>query len=333
MATPPTQLSLWDTIDLLRTDDRSGFLRIRVTYPWEVPFVAYLLSIAGTVTTAVILLRYRQPDPHSRLGDQQALMERADLFVASSILVCALTLSLLLLMWYEMQQLADALGYSSDLSLGPTLCLLATFSLVGYLCVMIANPEFRSRFRKIDLSTFVSFEGRIARPTFTFIMVLMLLPQILTFLLLMYFDDVFIFYSGLSGRLPSGPPQYIAILIIGYEGLLSIDWLEAIVSSLSTFIAFVLQLAVIWVWLAICIKRYHDLNKSGWWILLMLGLQAAIFAFSVYRNRVYDWAPIILEGPMPIVLVVVQAVLVVAVMWELMFKEGTRDANHYGRQS
>ena len=35
-------------------------------------------------------------------------------------------------------------------------------------------------------------------------------------------------------------------------------------------VTFVIGIALIWPWLAVSVKRWHDRNKSGWWMLLLL---------------------------------------------------------------
>ena len=295
------QLSIWGTIDHLRGEYRTGFGRFRVDYPWNVAFAAYLLSIAGTVATAVALLLYRQPDPYIRPGDQQALGNRLDVFLVSSILLCLITLSLLVFMWYETQQLAYRLGYYSDLSLGPTLCLLAAFSLIGYLCAMIANPTFRSRFGSINLATFVSFSGRITRPTFAIIMVPMMLTHVLSYLLLVYFDNLF-----------------------------TTDRVFTALSDIPSLVTLCWQIVTTWIWIAICVKRYHDRDMSGWWSLLILGLTVAVVMISFVRFFVGSG---LFAGPVPIAQILVQTALLVAVMSGLLFKEGTRGVNQHGPPS
>lgn len=43
-------------------------------------------------------------------------------------------------------------------------------------------------------------------------------------------------------------------------------WLEATDSTLAA----VLVLLCLWPALAICVKRWHDRSKSGWWVLIVL---------------------------------------------------------------
>jgi uncharacterized membrane protein YhaH (DUF805 family) len=80
-----------------------------------------------------------------------------------------------------------------------------------------------------------------------------------------------------NGRVGRGPFWAVIGVIIVVELILS-----AVTSALSNggnggvlalvfaLLAFVVALACIWVWLAVSVKRWHDRNKSGWWVLIGL---------------------------------------------------------------
>lgn len=41
-------------------------------------------------------------------------------------------------------------------------------------------------------------------------------------------------------------------------------------AGFGAIIAFVVYLVHLWIWLALNLKRYHDRDKSGWWVLIIL---------------------------------------------------------------
>ena len=52
------------------------------------------------------------------------------------------------------------------------------------------------------------------------------------------------------------------------------DWISRAAPGLSTLVLALLGLALLglglWLWLAVSVKRYHDRNKAGWWVLIAL---------------------------------------------------------------
>ena len=87
-----------------------------------------------------------------------------------------------------------------------------------------------------------SFQGRVNRAKFWLVAVAMIVVEMVVF--------------GLTGgaALMSGDPQ-AAMSSAG--GVVGIVWL-------------ILFIVVFWISLAMAVKRYHDRNKSGWWILIVL---------------------------------------------------------------
>lgn len=67
--------------------------------------------------------------------------------------------------------------------------------------------------------------------------------------------------------------KYFVVLLIGYV-IASIFWVGSIDTFTGSpgggmmFIAIVIWLALIPLNLSITVRRWHDLNKSGWWILV-----------------------------------------------------------------
>jgi uncharacterized membrane protein YhaH (DUF805 family) len=55
-------------------------------------------------------------------------------------------------------------------------------------------------------------------------------------------------------------------------GVWVIDWMVAVVFGPSAGLALflVLSVALLWPFLAVSVKRWHDLDRSGWWELIIL---------------------------------------------------------------
>ena len=224
-----------------------------------------------------------------------------DLFLSVSILISALTLALML---YSL----DAIQYWTlvfynfrgdlDYSLGPYLCGLAALSVIVYLVSLFADRAIRSRFGNINLLTFFGFGGRIARPTFSLItaplQVLYLLDAALSISILGVLA-----WSFLAS--PSGYSDLVGSLIVPFgssiEYVVAFQYIPTWVRDIPPVIILILWILIIYVWLALCVKRYHDLDKSGWWALV-------------------GFIPII--GPIWILI-------------ELVLKEGTPGDNRYGQ--
>jgi uncharacterized membrane protein YhaH (DUF805 family) len=91
-----------------------------------------------------------------------------------------------------------------------------------------------------------SFSGRVNRAKFW----LVLIAADIAFLVLF---GILCAVTGMSMDVaPDGTPSMVGGGVVG--GL----------------IAFLLAVAVIWIGLAMGVKRYHDRNKSGWWVLIAL---------------------------------------------------------------
>lgn len=93
------------------------------------------------------------------------------------------------------------------------------------------------------------------------------------------------------------------------------------VSPFFSIILFVFMIARIILDLAVTVRRIHDLNKSGWWLLLIfppgiIGL--VLFAIS-------DWLELL-----SVVLVVISSVLVIIFAVWLGFFPGTKGENRFG---
>lgn len=106
-----------------------------------------------------------------------------------------------------------------------------------------------------DLNTYKSFEGRIGRQTWW-------LSQLLMSIILMipYGIAMGIMFATTDTSGPEPQPSGLGLAVGG-------------------LIMLVVFVAAIWASLAINVKRWHDRNKSGWWVLLSLVPLANIWAF------------------------------------------------------
>ena len=256
--------SLWDTMTIIRELESGGrFWRLDAT--WEGTLGAYVLAIIGAVGLAIAMFKYRQANernPHEEHGDA-AYDDRLDLFLCVSIFICALTILSALFSWYFVRLgtvLVSDFREPAGYSLGPLLIVLAIVSMVGYLISLAANDSMRNRFRHISVSTFMSFKGRIRRPTFALITAPMHVQNLVSIIATLYVMGVY------------APSPLDGYLLAPY-GIL-IDTAEQHSSALLSWIlpnsgpVLILQIAIFYLWLAACAKRYHDLDKSGWWVLV-----------------------------------------------------------------
>ena len=68
----------------------------------------------------------------------------------------------------------------------------------------------------------------------------------------------------------------VAIVVFGLLGII----LFQISAVLGYIVWFVVYVGLIWIGIALSIKRWHDRDKSGWWILIgLVPLVGAIWAF------------------------------------------------------
>jgi len=85
-----------------------------------------------------------------------------------------------------------------------------------------------------------------------------------------------------KGRLNAADFQRGAIILIVIGALLS--FASYFLDSMAMLLG-VLSIVLIWPWLAIWVKRYHDANKSGWMVLLPV---VVLIALSFIANLVVN---------------------------------------------
>ena len=191
-------------------------------------------------------------------------------------------------------------GGSPGISLGPILGVLAILSIVGYLVFLVANKTTRSRFGNITIPTFVSFNGRIRRPTFSLITAVVHVQNLIGIVLTLYVLSILTPWSDEFLLIPYGSLIDAFEVIDTSDDLTLITWVLAPLSESSSVVILftilpivdflmefagvdyfeyrdwsfpiswllVLQIPITYLWLALCVKRYQDLDKSGWWSLV-----------------------------------------------------------------
>ena len=285
-------LSLWEVVTYLReVEGRGGWGRLNTN--WEEGLVPYVVAIIGTVVNGVFCLWWFMGA--ERRSEAEA-RDSLELLLGSSILICTFT-SITLLYALFATSMSIWIGITTDPSpsLGGYLSALSLLSLVGYLIVLIANGVSRGSFSDMSLSTFFSFSGRTTRLYAALVLTVSLVLFTLRIMSVVYADDL-----------------YITQLYFRWAQVISI-----------------FELLFIWVWLSVCIKRYHDRNKAAWWVLL-IGVSQIVTGLVVTLVK-ESMIHLLVEHPiLTVVMVAASLVFPVAVMFELLFLKGTPGENRYG---
>ena len=285
-------MSLWDVITYQRELEGSRRGWGRWDTNWEEGFAAYVLAAIGTVANGAFCLWWFSGA--ARRSEAEA-RDSLDLLVAFSIIVCAFTFILLAHALFATTISISLIMRNTSPTLGTYLGALSLLSLVGYLIFLIVNGAARGCFSGMSVFTFVGFRGRTPRAHAAPALAVWLILFTLSATILVYADDLFITQIILRGT--------IGLLIFG--------------------------ILFTWVWLAVCIRRYHDRNKSAWWVLLIIVSQGVInYGLVSVKARLIHLFP---EYPiLAALMVAVSLALMTAIMFELLFKKGSHGENRYG---
>lgn len=63
---------------------------------------------------------------------------------------------------------------------------------------------------------------------------------------------------------------YLVLIVAGVVLALIARWLDTMIGLQGSSITDLFSMLALWPWTALNVKRWHDLNKSGWWILIVL---------------------------------------------------------------
>jgi uncharacterized membrane protein YhaH (DUF805 family) len=76
--------------------------------------------------------------------------------------------------------------------------------------------------------------------------------------------DIGHLFFGFEGRINR------AQIWLGFVLLWAIDAVVGAVAGFTSNLYYLVSFVVLWPYLAISVKRWHDRNKSGWWVLIWL---------------------------------------------------------------
>ena len=71
-------------------------------------------------------------------------------------------------------------------------------------------------------------------------------------------------FFGFDGRINRGQ------IWLGFVLLWAIDATVGAVAGFTSSLYYIVSLVVLWPYLAISVKRWHDRDKTGWWVLIWL---------------------------------------------------------------
>ena len=300
--------TLWDGIETVREHEEGisfGLLgRVTAEVHWERPFASYLTTIIGSIVILVNLLVNLR---NYRVEEDQVYKDRLQTLLLFSTFICALT------MWeayYAWDNGIPIVGLGGDLSFGPYLFLLGALSIVGYLAVLFiyfAGTTIGGMFDNFNLSTFVSFQGRITRPTFWLAIVSI---YILSILWNIVFNAVL---EPVLDFVPLPPlAQLLASLVI-------------------------LLVPIIWTLFAVCAKRCHDRGIPAWRVFAVF--VALIFyvmqiPLIILLELDYSWVPSVPSTVYSWIVSdwweAVNSIPLITLIIELGVVKGTTGANTYG---
>ena len=169
------------------------------------------------------------------------------------------------------------------------------------------------------LKKYASFAGRAPRSEYWSIKMLMGV----IFIILLAVNLGGLSARALGNHIGSACAPFGSIASVTHVSISYSQFLETggQVSPFFSIILFVFMIARIILDLAVTVRRIHDLNKSGWWLLLIFPpgiIGIILFAIS-------DWLELL-----SVVLIVISSVLVIIFTFWLGFFPGTKGENRFG---
>ncbi|MDP9423281.1 MAG: DUF805 domain-containing protein [Pseudomonadota bacterium] len=132
-------------------------------------------------------------------------------------------------------------------------------------------------------------------------------------------------YADFKGRAPRAEYWwfYLATLIV--DRVLSfIDKQAGTDDSLSSIFA----LAIVVPWIAVTVRRLHDSDRTGWWLLIFVVPLAGFTAFAVQAG--YAGGGAVEDSPVPFFGLVALTVVAGITLFVFMVLDGTAGPNRYG---
>jgi uncharacterized membrane protein YhaH (DUF805 family) len=132
-------------------------------------------------------------------------------------------------------------------------------------------------------------------------------------------------FFGFSGRIPRKTYWLASLAVIAYLlvafAVVAVLFLESGDAFGTLFLpGLLLSVPAVWAGLAIGVKRLHDRDKSGWWVLLFYWLPGVLERMSDRMG----------EGGGALVLLLLSVAISIWALVEIGFLRGTMGANRFG---
>ena len=131
-------------------------------------------------------------------------------------------------------------------------------------------------------------------------------------------------YAAFTGRAPRAEFWwfYLGTIVIGF----GVDFLDKIAGD-SGALSSMTNLALLIPWISVTVRRLHDTDRSGWWVLTLLLVFVAAIAMTAFGYMRYNGTGTAFAGGILLIL----AMLAVGVtMFVFMVLPGTEGPNRYG---